>query len=93
MTINNEMPEGDANELARIHKAKLIHMHEFLMSGFARLVDGLYENQDLDRMMFLAELVRCMSMGFMFEDQQINNELWEYEKNLKKDINLDDLEF
>ena len=95
MTIHNEMPEDDMNadELARMHKAKLLHTHEFLMSGFAKTLDVLFEHQDLDRMMFLAELVRCMSMGFMFEDQQINNELWEYEKNLKKEIDLDDLEF
>jgi len=85
MTIDNDMND---DELARMHKAKLLHMRETLMSGFAHTLNGIVDNQDLDRMMFIANLLRYLSMGFIFEGQQINDQL----DNLNE-INLDNLEF
>lgn len=88
MTIDNELPEDDPEELARVRRAKVLHMYTFLRSGFDHTLDALYENQDLDRMMFMANLLKYVEMGFLFESQQINDQL----DNLNE-VNLDDLEF
>ena len=88
MTIHNEMPDDlNEDELARMHKAKLLHTHEFLMSGFAKTLDVLFEHQDLDRMMFLAELLKYVNMGFMFE-----NDIFESEQQIKDRNDLDNLD-
>ena len=88
MTIDNEMPDDmNEDELARINKARLLHTHEFLMAGFAKTLDVLFEHQDLDRMMFLAELLKYVNMGFMFE-----NEIFESEQQIKDRNDLDKLD-
>ena len=94
MTIHNEMPEDDMNaeELARMHKAKLLHTHEFLMSGFVKTLDVLFEHQDLDRMMFLVELLKYVNMCFMFENELFESEQQIKDQNEKTDLdNLDNL--
>lgn len=67
--IDNDMPEDDAEELARIRQAQLAHMQDFLLKGFAHTVAGMFVNDDLERMIFIADLLKYINMGFIYEGE------------------------
>ena len=62
--INNDMSEDDAEE---IKQAQLEHMREFLLKGFEHTVEGMVANGDLERMIFIADILKYINMGFIYE--------------------------